>query len=181
MRDIEGIERVVQVLKPHWTEIEHHFDKENRAYVRLISADHDDLGRVLKCHLVVEHYLERFLTAQLPSVRDAKLTFAQKAALLPQQRSAAAFVRPGIIQMNKLRNKFAHRLTATVGGDDLGPIRDVLRIARPRVPFDPAVPAIEAFTTVACTFLIVPPPELQRVFVDAFRDVQVRDNSAGAA
>jgi hypothetical protein len=180
MRDIEGIERVVATLRPHWSAIDDHFAAENRAYIALISNSHDQLGRVLKCHLVVEHYIERFLSAQIPHVGEARLSFAQKAKLLPKARTAAAFVRPGIIQLNTIRNRFAHDLGATVTRHDLGPITDVLDVSRPEIDLDDPVRAIEAFTTVACTFLIVPPPELQQVFVDAFRAIRVRDNSEDA-
>ena len=96
MRVIEGIETVVASLKPHWPEIEQHFKQENEAYIRLIATAHGDIGRVLKCHLVVEHYLERYLAQHLPTIVEARLTFAQKSKLLPQVSSAAAFVRPGI-------------------------------------------------------------------------------------
>ncbi len=181
MRDIEGIERVVAALRPHWAAIDGHFATENRVYVSLISGGHDQLGRVLKCHLVVEHCVERFLSAQIPHVGEARLSFAQKAKLLPKARTAAAFVRPGIIQLNSIRNRFAHDLAATVVRQDLGPITEVLEVSRPEIDLDDPVRAVEAFTTVACTFLIVPPPELQQVFADAFRAIRVRDNSEDAA
>jgi hypothetical protein len=56
-----------------------------------------------------------------------------------------------------------------------------LDIARAGAVFDSPVAAIEAFTTIACTFLIVPPLSLQQVFAEAFAAVQVRDNSEDAA
>ena len=57
----------------------------------------------------------------------------------------------------------------------------MLEVSRPEIDLDDPVRAVEAFTTVACTFLIVPPPELQQVFADAFRAIRVRDNSEDAA
>jgi hypothetical protein len=131
--------------------------------------------------LPVEHYVERFFEHDIPNLREARLTFAPKAILLPVARSGAAFVRPGILKLNAIRNRFGHNLGARVSLDDLGPIRDILSASRPDATFESAVAALEAFVTVACTFLIVAPPELQEVFANAFAAVRVRDNSEDAA
>ena len=175
MRDIEGIEEVVEKLKPHFAAIEEHFEHENRIFIDLISSTHDTLGRVLKCHLVVEHYLDRFLVAhfEIDNFDHVRLSFAQKTALLPNSATAAAFVKPGILQLNKIRNRFGHSLGAELSVQDLGAIRTVLDIARPGFPSGSLVEAIEAFTTVACTFLIVAPPPLQQLFAEAFSCVRV--------
>jgi hypothetical protein len=105
------------------------------------------LGRVLKCHLIVEHYLNRFLVAHfgIDNFDDVRLTFAQKAKLL-SDRAAAAFVKPGIVQLNRIRNRFGHSLGAELSDADLGSIRTVLDIARRGVTFGSPVEAIEAFT-----------------------------------
>jgi hypothetical protein len=114
MRDIEGIDAVVAKLKPHWPVIEEHFERENRAFISLTRSNHDVIGRVLKCHLIVEHYLNRFLVAhfEIDNFDEVRLTFAQKAQLLPDRASAAAFVKPGIVQLNRIRNRFGHSLGA---------------------------------------------------------------------
>ena len=176
MRDIEGIEEVVAKLKPHFATIEQHFEHDNHIFIGLISSAHDTLGRVLKCHLVVEHYLDSFLVAhfKIDAFDDVRLSFAQKAALLPNRATAAAFVKPGILQLNRIRNRFGHSLGAELSVQELGSIRTVLDIARPGVAFGSPVAAIEAFTTVACTFLIVHPPALQQIFAEAFSSIQVR-------
>ena len=178
MRDIEGIEEAVEKMKPHWADIKQHFEHENHIFIGLTSSTHDTLGRVLKCHLIVEHYLDRFLVSHfgLDNFDNVRLTYAQKAQLLPDRATAAALVKPGIVRLNKIRNKFAHSLGAEITDADLGSIRTVLAldIARPGVAFESPVEAIEAFTTVACTFLIVAPPDLQQVFVEAFKVVKVR-------
>ena len=108
---------------------------------------------------------------------DVRLTFAQKATLLPNRATAAAFVKPGIFELNRIRNRFGHSLGAELSDQDLGSIRTVLDIARPRVAFGSPVEAIEAFTTVVCTFLIPTPAELQQVFAEAFSTVQVHTDA----
>jgi hypothetical protein len=55
----------------------------------------------------------------------------------------------------------------------LGAINECLAIARQGVSFGGPIDAIESFTTVASTFLIVPPPNLQQVFIEAFSEVRV--------
>lgn len=176
MREIEGIEEVVAKLEPHFPTIQQHFERENDAFINLISSAHDTLGRVLKCHLVVEHYVDRFLLShfQIDNFHDVRLSFAQKAALLPNTASAAAFVKPGVLQLNKIRNRFGHSLGAELLVQDLGSIGTVLEVARPGRKFESPVAAIAAFTAVAAAFLIVPPPSLQSIFTEAFRAVRVR-------
>lgn len=175
MRDIEGIAKVVARLKPHMAEIEAHFNAENARFIELMSRPHDVVGRLLKCHLVVEHYLDRFLSVHfgIEDVESAKLGFFNKAMLLPSKATSAAFVKPGILKLNTLRNRVGHNLGSDINFGDLGPISDVLPIARVGVKFDEPIEAIEAFTTVACTWLIVPPKEHQQLFVDAFSEVRV--------
>lgn len=174
MRDIEGAEEVVRSLTPHWEAIERHFNQENARYIELLRHDHDALGRVLKCHLILEHYLDRFLAEHLKveDITDAKLLFFQKCKLLPNHGSAAAFVKPGLLKLNTVRNRFGHTLRPDLEHEDLGPINEVLTVARPNHRGD-NLSRIEAFTTVAVTFLVVPPPNLQQAFLDAFRAVRV--------
>lgn len=176
MRDIEGIEKVVERLKPHMAEIVERFNEENARFIALMSKPHDVIGRLLKCHLVVEHYLERFLSEHygIEGIEHAKLGFFNKAMLLPTQASSAAFVRPGILKLNALRNKVGHTLEREPAFEDLGPISDVLNVAREGVGFESPIEAIEAFTTIACTWLIVPPKDQQQLFQEAFSEVRVR-------
>lgn len=176
MRDVEGVEEVIRRLQPHMPEIEAIFDEENRRYIQLSQQDHDLIGRVLKCHLIVEHYLDRFLSSHLniEELSDVKLSFYQKAKLLPSKESAAAFVKPGILKLNSIRNQFGHTLHPALTVADLGAINDVLLIARSEIGPEP-IQKIEAFTTVAATFLIIPPPHLQEAFIEAFKNVRVND------
>lgn len=175
MREIDGIEKVVARLKPHMAEIEDHFNVENSRYIALMSKPHDVVGRLLKCHLVVEHYLGRFLLEHfgIEDVEAAKLSFFNKAMLLPSKATSAAFVKPGILRLNTLRNRVGHNLGYNVSFEDLLSIHDILSIARQDVKFREPIEAIEAFTTVACTWLIVPPREFQDLFVEAFSEVKV--------
>ncbi len=175
MREIEGIETVVKKLKPHWDKIDEHFKQENEKFKELLAIDHSIIGRTLKCHLIVENYLEQYLSAtyEIENINDVRLSFYQKAVLLPSSKSSAAFVKPGILQLNRIRNKFAHTLDFRLDDHELGTINEILNIARQGVEFESVISKIEAFTTVACTWLIVSPPEIGEAFQEAFREVRV--------
>ncbi len=176
MRDIDGIDRILRVLEPYWDEVEEEFERANREFLRLAAIDHDPIGRVLRSHLIIENFLTSHLEQSLDieNLSDARLSFAQKVALLPNRRGSAAFVKPGIIQLNTVRNKFGHRLEYEVQGGDLNALLDVLKVARRGQRFEDPIEAIEAFAPVACAFLSMPSEHLREVFERAFRGVRVR-------
>ena len=111
MSEIKGIEKVLAVLEPYWTEIQADFDAHKQRFLQLAGANHDLIGRVLKAHLVIENFLNSFLSGHygISDLAEAKLTFYQKAKLFPDGASSTAFVKPGILQLNAVRNKFGHR------------------------------------------------------------------------
>lgn len=180
MRDIEGIEAALDVLKPHWAEIEADFARHNERFLALAAADHDAIGRVLRAHLVIENFLDTYLTAtfEVENLDEVRLTFAQKAKLLPSRNSSAAFVRPGIIQLNTVRNRFGHQINHEIQPHEISAILQALEIARPGKSFASPVEVIEAFSPVACAFLSVPPRHLQRLFMEAFAHVHSHTPSA---
>jgi hypothetical protein len=176
MRDIEGIDRVVETLRPHWDDIVAEFDRQNARFLDLANAEHDAIGRVLKAHLIVEHYVNHFLMDHLGwserELAEAEFECHQKILLLPKEATAASFVRPGILQLNKVRNRLGHRLRFQPDWNQISAIAEVLEIARPNVNFPTPVEAIEAFAAVAAAFLSVAPIELQHIFLDAFKEVR---------
>ena len=174
MRDIEGIEKAISVLSPHMEEVEKNFNLENQKFIALMESPSDLMGRILKSHLVVEHYLEEYLSKEydLQNVASAKLTFFQKVSLIHNQGKAASFVKPGILELNKIRNRFSHNLRANFSDSDIPGIIEVLKLSRPTLQAN-TMAKIEAFVTVACTFLIVSPPEIEKLFKEAFSNVSV--------
>ncbi|CAJ0772421.1 hypothetical protein [Ralstonia chuxiongensis] len=177
MKDIEGIDKAIDLLRPHWKEIEDDFNRQNERFLNLLTVDHEPIGRVLRAHLVIESFLDSFLTNfyEIENFDDLRLTFAQKAKLLPSRRSSAAFVRPGIVQLNAVRNKFGHAIDYSIECNSLSALYEVLKYARPNVAFTSHIEAIEAFAAVACAFLSVPPKHLEEVFLTAFADVRSFD------
>ncbi|WP_319562332.1 hypothetical protein [Marispirochaeta sp.] len=176
MRDIEGFEAAVKKLGKQWPEIEKHFNEENERYKQLFSQDHDRVGRILKCHLLVEHYLDKFIAHEkkIDNLQSVRLSFYQKAQLIPTEGVSASVVRPGILELNTIRNKFSHNLYATIETRDIQAMRQLLEVARLNIIWENPVRQIEAFTTVTCTWLLITPPELEEVFKQAFEKVIVR-------
>lgn len=174
MRDVDGIEEAIEKLKPHLDKIEEDFNRENQRFLRLSQQSHDLMGRVLKCHLIIENYLEKYLISELGlnELSSVKLSFWQKAKLIPNQGKAASYVKLGILEINKIRNKFSHNIEAQLRESDISQISEVLRYSRPKFSGTP-IDMIEAFTTVACTFLIVPTPALKKLFKEAFAHISV--------
>lgn len=173
MRDIEGIEEAMEVLRPHWGDIEADFHRQNERYLAMASTDHEVVGRVLRAHLIIENFLNSYLVDvfKFEDFDDLRLSFSQKAKMLPQSKVGAAWVRPGIIQLNAVRNKYGHQLDHTVDFPAISAIMEVLDVARYGQAFSTPIDAIEAFAPVACAFLTVPPQHLSDAFAQAFRYV----------
>lgn len=173
MRDIEGIEEALEVLKPHWSEIEEDFNRYNNRYLELASKDYQPIGRVLRAHLIIENFMNSHLVNlfKIEDIEDLRLTFSQKAKMLPQSQTSAAWVRPGIIQLNSVRNKFGHQIEYDVDFTAINSISSILEVSRPGIRFETPVDAIEAFVPVACAFLSAPSAHLSEVFSRAFRYV----------
>lgn len=174
MRNIDGIEDVLASLEPHWAYIEDDFNTQNERYLAFAATDHDVIGRVLRAHLIVENFLNPYLADHLSvdNFDGLRFSFHQKASLLPSEGVSAAFVKPGILQLNRIRNKFGHRLDFTFQSHEISAIYEVLQVARGDIKFATDVEAIEAFAPIACAFLAVPPKGLEKVFMEAFTKVR---------
>lgn len=108
------------------------------AWQHLDELDFDLVGYFLSCHLMVEHYMNVFLQAHFPELdwgsKEAKMTFAQRAALLTKWGANAAKPRdpvPVIKHLNALRNRFGHRLDYTPSEKDMLPFLHYLQSIEP--------------------------------------------------
>lgn len=85
------------------------------------NKDVEMIGRILRAHLHVEYYLTEFLqytNQNLGNLDEARITFNQKINLLPHDDRKIFFLIPGIRHLNKIRNRLAHNLDATVTEND---------------------------------------------------------------
>jgi hypothetical protein len=79
-------------------------------------APHDDLGLVLKCHLIAEDALTNYLikVKGLPNIHKARLNFTQKVELIDETDGLVFNSKGGLRQLNKIRNGFGHNFQATL-------------------------------------------------------------------
>ena len=113
-----------------------------KEYAALLTEDDQLTIAVLRSHLIVEHFIERYLAASNPSVRkweDARLTFAQKLALIgpPAAGGVLDAIMDGIRCLNKLRNNLVHKLEAAPLPDDLRSMREFISVWRSKFQTDP--------------------------------------------
>ena len=117
--------------------------------------DTESIGRILRAHLYVEHYMTEYLeksNPQLGSVAEAKLSFAQKVLLLDPRDPRLIEVLDGVKRLNSIRNRLAHRLNASVTTDDAliflrAPYFKAMREARvaPEIPSNDPLDILEDF------------------------------------
>ncbi|TCG08392.1 hypothetical protein BZM27_12735 [Paraburkholderia steynii] len=97
-------------------------DADNAAMKSQWNQDITSIGRILRAHLFVEHYLTEHLQVVNPRLGDldeARLAFAQKVHLLEGDAPPAiSYLVPGIKRLNAVRNRLAHNLAATVTDED---------------------------------------------------------------
>lgn len=95
-----------------------------RTWKHVEDVDHDLIGYLLSCHLMLEHYMDEFLKAHYDRLDwdAAKLTFGQRVALLTKFISSPRFNPVSTIKhLNSLRNRLGHRVDYKVRPEDLLP------------------------------------------------------------
>ncbi|WP_454255901.1 hypothetical protein [Pseudomonas sp. Marseille-Q8238] len=83
--------------------------------------DTASIGRILRAHLYVEHYLTEYLKKANPRLADlnkVRISFSQKMDLLDPNDHLISGIIPGIRHLNKIRNRLAHNLSADVTAED---------------------------------------------------------------
>ena len=166
----------MDLMAPFLEDLEKEAQVEVDRYNKLFSADHEVIGRILRVHLILEQYLNEHLKAKLRinNLADAKLSFGQKANLLRDEDPTAAFVKPGILQLNAVRNKFGHTLTPTIDRGSINAITAVLDVARKGIVYAEPIDAIEAFAAVACAFLVESPSIRRMQMEEALRSQKIK-------
>lgn len=169
----EDISLAFDKLEPHWNEIQAEHKKREEYFLSLINNDYAETAELLKCHLVIEHYLNIFLEKELglDNLNEAKLSFFNKMKLLPDNK-AVTFVKPGITRINTLRNKVAHQLDVKFSNKDLGEISSILKIARTDVDELSFIENIKKFTSVACTWLTPADDKIQGYIAESMSHIK---------
>jgi len=98
------------------------FDSEHKQFLDIWNQDADAIGKILRAHLFVEHFMTELLRTENPNLEDldkARLTFAQKVALIKTESFLIKELLPGIIRLNKIRNRLAHSIHAKMTCEDV--------------------------------------------------------------
>lgn len=94
-------------------------------YTHFWKKNLDEFGRILIAHLIIEHYLDEYLTVAFPTIgADAvgKLRFSQKLEIANFKNPLATWL-PGILALNKIRNHLAHNLNSEISPANMGQLR----------------------------------------------------------
>jgi hypothetical protein len=164
MRVIEGLDEAIAGLREKLPGIDEHFEKVNAEFIALTTREHDVIGRVLRTHLIVEYYVREFVERHygFEDMEALKLRFATMAEMLPTKNHGAAYIRPGIIALNTIRNKIAHRLDFEIQHKHIEPIWEIVKTVRPNAEFNGHIDVIEGFTPIVCFWLGVTPTMIDK-------------------
>ena len=159
-------------IEPYWEDIQKDYEVSSQELNELLSQDHDQMGLILKIHLIVEYYMTQNLERNFQSVdvNSARLTFNQKINLLPKHDSAAQWLKPGIKELNKIRNKFAHNLKVVIKFEELIEIKKIVKISRD-ISHKSVQKLLNEFAIVAGSFLGSSDPKIVKIFEDAFKKI----------
>ncbi|MDD1626737.1 MAG: hypothetical protein LUQ26_04570 [Methylococcaceae bacterium] len=85
------------------------------------NQDVDAIGKILRAHLFIEHYVTECLShlnPNLSNLKDARLSFSQKILLLEGYSEETKELATGIKRLNIIRNRLADSLKACVTDQD---------------------------------------------------------------
>lgn len=119
------------------------------------NRDVDVIGRILRAHLFVEHFVTEclaFFNPALGNLKEARLTFTQKVALIEDYSEEIKELSKGIKRLNKIRNQLAHNLEGNVTDQDKESLLSVVSFrtlreasAKPGIPSHNNLDVLEDF------------------------------------
>lgn len=98
-----------------------------KAFTQVWERDSRAIGEVLHAHIVVEHFLDRYLRHAHPTVDfdDWRLTYDGKVRLIPKSDTRLKAYVPGLKALGRIRNKLAHELHFNIAPIDVQPMVEV--------------------------------------------------------
>ena len=101
----------------------------NSEILSLLNDKTDELGLILKCHLIIEHYIDEFLVVAYPTITNwgnMRLTFNQKLELINNSHTIMKMAYSSVKCLNSLRNKFSHKLAYKIKEQDYKEVKDLM-------------------------------------------------------
>ncbi len=115
------VRHVIRLMGGHKKAFEA-FDADFHTITKRWEQDTTVIGRILRAHLFVEHFLTEYLQSRNPelgSLEEARASFTQKLALVGNGTPGTGYLLPGIRRLNGIRNRIAHTLHAEVTDEDV--------------------------------------------------------------
>ncbi|EKP0297697.1 hypothetical protein ACK33V_03090 [Aeromonas veronii] len=139
-------------------------DEKHRQFQSIWEQDADQIGRVLRAHIAVEHFLTAYIqykNSGLGSLEGARLGFAQKIELVSDADQVIGPLKLGLKRLNRIRNHIAHKLKVEIEEEDRAlflsiPIFKAMREASAKgrnEPCDDALSILEQFASFAACLL----------------------------
>ncbi len=106
------------------------FREESPNWEKVTGLDFEAIGRILVCHLCIEHYLNNLIELSTPKMFDwdnSKMSFSQKLRLVGKVDilSKNKFNK-GIEIVNNIRNKLSHNMLATIDEKKVEQLKNIL-------------------------------------------------------
>ena len=98
-----------------------------KAFTQVWERDSRAIGEILHAHIVVEHFLNRYLRQTHPTVDfdEWRLTYDSKVRLIPKSDTRLMAYVPGLKALGRIRNKLAHELHFNIAQADVQPMVEV--------------------------------------------------------
>ncbi|MES2247595.1 MAG: hypothetical protein V4645_09950 [Pseudomonadota bacterium] len=104
-----------------------HLISRLEAFTAVWDRDSLQIGQTLHAHIVVEHFLDRYLRVAHPEIdfENWQLNFDRKVSLIPKSHARLQSMAPGLRALGRIRNKLAHRLHFQISKSDVLPMISV--------------------------------------------------------
>ena len=103
--------------------------KFNKDFSSMLSSNTDEMAITIKCHLIIENYINQYLKVAFPSINNIKemnLRFINKIEMINNSKTIFSTYYKSLKQINSLRNKFAHNLQYIIIANDLKELNIVM-------------------------------------------------------
>jgi len=95
-------------------DLQNELEKLVTEYNLIWDKDTAILGRILRAHLFIEHYMDQLLSSMLPSIENMEkleLEFSKKLEMVRGYSDLTEELYPGVKRLNAIRNRFVHNLS----------------------------------------------------------------------
>lgn len=101
--------------KQAWHVIEREFEE----FIKVWEQNHNQIGRILRCHLSIEYFLNKSIIQETNiNVERHRFNFYQKVEIAKTFLKNADDIIDGIMAVNKIRNQLAHKINYELDQND---------------------------------------------------------------